>query len=121
MSVRKVKAGLVKKTTVNEFIGEDGNIFFDINDGTLRLSDGKTPGGLTIISNRSSEFFTGLRDTPASLENAQGAVLKVNAQGTAIEFSQEEIFSGDYNDLINTPNIPSNLGDLSGNLDGGSY
>lgn len=44
---RKVKAGLVK-AEITEFVGEEGNIFFNIATGELRLSDGVTPGGLPI-------------------------------------------------------------------------
>jgi hypothetical protein len=47
--LRKIKAGLVK-FDVTEFIGEEGNIFFNVETGELRLSDGATPGGLPIYS-----------------------------------------------------------------------
>jgi len=44
---RKIKAGLVK-FPVTDFIGEEGNIFFNASNGDLRFSDGLTPGGLPI-------------------------------------------------------------------------
>lgn len=44
---RKVKAGLVK-AEITEFVGEEGNIFFNVATGELRLSDGVTPGGLPL-------------------------------------------------------------------------
>lgn len=44
---RKIKAGLVNHS-IEEFIGEAGNIFFDIETGELRLSDGVTPGGIPL-------------------------------------------------------------------------
>lgn len=53
---RKVKAGLVK-SEITDYIGEEGNIFFNIETGECRLSDGITPfgspcgnsgGGLTV-------------------------------------------------------------------------
>jgi len=47
--VRKIKAGLVK-IPIDQFVGEDGHIFFDTDDGTLRLSDGVTPGGSILSS-----------------------------------------------------------------------
>lgn len=107
MSIRKVKAGLVKTVTVNDFVGEDGNIFFDINDGTIRLSDGVTPGGAAIITGGSggASSFTQLADTPNSFANNADGYLKVNSAGTALEFVQETQFSGDYNDLQNTPEL----------------
>ena len=46
---RKIKAGLVKDE-ITDFIGEVGNIFFNVETGELRLSDGVTPGGLPIYS-----------------------------------------------------------------------
>jgi len=45
--LRKVKAGLVK-ADVDYFVGEEGNLFFNIETGEIRLSDGVTEGGLAI-------------------------------------------------------------------------
>ena len=66
--VRKIKAGLVKQES-NEFIGEDGTIFYDIDSGEFRLSDGVTPGGIplsggslantTVLSQPFSQWATG--------------------------------------------------------------
>lgn len=47
-SFRKIKAGLVNHPIEN-FIGEKGNIFFNVDTGELRLSDGVTPGGIPIM------------------------------------------------------------------------
>lgn len=44
---RKVKAGLVKED-IAQFVGEEGNIFFNVETGEIRLSDGVTPGGLPV-------------------------------------------------------------------------
>lgn len=44
---RKIKAGLVKDE-ISNFVGEEGNIFFNVATGEFRLSDGVTPGGLPI-------------------------------------------------------------------------
>ena len=40
---RKIAAGLVKHD-INEFVGEQGNLFFSIDTGEFRISDGVTPG-----------------------------------------------------------------------------
>ena len=45
--LRKIKAGLVK-IDIEEYIGEIGNVFFDIDTGEFRLSDGITPGGIAL-------------------------------------------------------------------------
>jgi hypothetical protein len=50
---RKIKAGLVKDD-IARFVGEEGNIFFNVETGELRLSDGITPGGIPISSGASS-------------------------------------------------------------------
>ena len=48
MAFRKIKAGLVNGP-INQHVGEIGNLFFDIDTGELRLSDGVTPGGIPIL------------------------------------------------------------------------
>lgn len=111
--VRKIKAGLVK-VSVNDFVGEDGNIFFDIDDGVLRLSDGATPGGIPLASagaEGSASTFRQLLDTPSSFTGAAGNFVKVNAQGSAIEFVDVDLFDGDYNSLSNLPTLfnPSDI------------
>ena len=111
--VRKIKAGLVK-ISVNDFVGEDGNVFFDIEDGVMRLSDGATPGGIPLSSGGAeggASTFRQLLDTPSSFSGHGGKYLKVNAQASAIEFVDETVFDGDYDSLTNTPTLfnPSNI------------
>jgi collagen type VII alpha len=48
MAFRKIEAGLVQ-SSVDNFIGRRGTLFYDNSTGILRLSDGSTPGG-TIVS-----------------------------------------------------------------------
>jgi hypothetical protein len=43
--LRKIQAGLTK-VDIEEFVGQAGNLFFDIETGDFRLSDGVTPGGI---------------------------------------------------------------------------
>ena len=110
---RKIKAGLVK-VSVNDFIGEDGNVFFDIDDGVMRLSDGVTPGGTPLSSGGGeggASTFRQLLDTPSSFSGHGGKYLKVNAQASQIEFVDETPFDGDYDSLTNTPTLfnPSNI------------
>ncbi len=45
--LRKIKAGLVK-IDIEQFVGEAGNLFFNTETGDLRLSDGITPGGISL-------------------------------------------------------------------------
>lgn len=41
---KKIKAGL-SKIDYAQFVGESGTLFYDEDNGTLRISDGSTPGG----------------------------------------------------------------------------
>jgi len=106
--VRKIKAGLVK-ISVNDFVGEDGNVFFDIDDGIMRLSDGITKGGIPLASagaEGGASTFRQLLDTPSSFTGANSHFVKVNPQASALEFVNVDIFDGDYNSLTNKPTIP---------------
>jgi hypothetical protein len=111
--VRKIKAGLVK-ISVNDFVGEDGNIFFDVDDGVMRISDGTTPGGIPLSSGGAeggASTFRQLLDTPSSFSGAGGTFVKVNPQASAIEFVDVDLFDGDYNNLSNLPTLfnPSSI------------
>lgn len=46
MAVRKIKAGRVNSITLDQFVGEQGTIFYDDETGELRLADGSTAGGI---------------------------------------------------------------------------
>ena len=111
--VRKIKAGLVK-VSVNDFVGEDGNVFFDVDDGVMRLSDGTTPGGIPLSSGGGeggASTFRQLLDTPSSFSGNGGTFVKVNPQASAIEFVDVDLFDGDYTSLTNTPTLfdPSDI------------
>ena len=49
MTIRKIKASLVRNTDVDTYIGEYSYIFYDIDSGSLRLYDG-TPGGKNLLA-----------------------------------------------------------------------
>jgi hypothetical protein len=50
MTIYKIKAGRIITVSVQDYIGEKGQIFYDEIVGELRLSDGVTPGGTPITS-----------------------------------------------------------------------
>jgi len=82
MAFRKVRAGLVN-SNVENFVGEIGNIFFDIGTGALRLSDGMTPGGTIVSSGGGSPGPTGPTGAtgPAGPQGATGATGPAGPQG----------------------------------------
>ena len=84
--VRKIKAGLVK-IPIDQFVGEDGHIFFDTDDGTLRLSDGVTPGGSILSGGGGTSNYNNLTNKPDL------TVYQLSA----------DAFSGDYDDLTDAP------------------
>jgi hypothetical protein len=49
MAIRVVRAGRRQVPNVNTFVGEKGVVFYDEDTGTLRLSDGVTPGGINNV------------------------------------------------------------------------
>ena len=55
---RKIAAGLVK-SDITKFVGEIGNVFFNIETGQMYLSDGVTPGGIPITMGGGGGFVPG--------------------------------------------------------------
>lgn len=96
---RKVVGGLVK-AEIDEFVGEEGNLFFDVETGELRLSDGVTPGGISLGSGGGSYVL------PTASTTTKGGV---KVDGTTITIVDQVIsgFNGDYNSLTNKPTIPT--------------
>jgi hypothetical protein len=106
MAFRKIRAGLVN-SDIDQFIGEIGNLFFDITDGTLRLSDGETPGGVIVGGGSGGSDYT----LPTASPTTKGGV-KIGSNITITDgvISVAAPFSGSYNDLTNKPTIPSLTG-----------
>jgi hypothetical protein len=103
MAFRKIRAGLVNGD-IEQHIGEIGNLFFDIDTGALRLSDGITPGG-NIVSGGGGGDYT----LPTASTTVKGGV---KVDGSTITIANQVIsgFSGSYTDLSNKPTIPSLTG-----------
>jgi hypothetical protein len=83
MAFRKIRASLVN-SDVEQFVGEIGNLFFDIDTGTLRLSDGETPGGSVVSgSGGGSPGPTGATGPagPTGPQGATGATGPAGPQG----------------------------------------
>lgn len=79
--LRKIKAGLVK-FPIDQFVGDQGNLFFNADTGEIRFSDGTTPGGQPV----SVFTFLELRDTPSDYLGKAGHLIKVNSTEDGLEF-----------------------------------
>jgi hypothetical protein len=44
----KIPAGFKKTATLDEYIGDAGELFYNDTDPRLRISDGRTPGGIAV-------------------------------------------------------------------------
>jgi hypothetical protein len=98
---RKIKAGLVK-SEFEEYVGEEGQLFFNVETGELRLGDESTPGGisvgggggatLTVSETGNNEIITNEvtrvtairfdRDTGFNVENLGAGEVKVRLGST---------------------------------------
>ena len=106
MAFRKIEAGLVQ-SSVDNFIGKRGTLFYDVSDGVLRISDGTTPGG-TIVSGGAGGDYT----LPTATTTVKGGV---KIDGTTIAITNQVIRVGTvpYSSLSGTPTIPTNNNELT--------
>ena len=113
---RKIKAGLVK-SNFEDYIGEEGQLFFNVETGVFGLGDGTTPGGQAIFA------FLQLPDTPSSYLGAAGKFIAVNATEDSLEFVDAASGSsfklvGSVNTAADlTQNYVGNLGDALVSID----
>ncbi len=105
MAFRKIDASLVQ-SSVDNFIGKRGTLFFDVEDGALRLSDGFTPGG-NLVSSGGSGYTL-----PTASTTTKGGV-KVDGTTITINNSIISIGTVPYSSLSDTPTIPSNTNQLT--------
>ena len=103
---RKIKAGLVK-ASFEEYVGGEGEIFFNVETGEFRLGDGLTPGGIIIAT----DTFLQLPDTPNSYANAAGKFLAVNSTEDSLEFV--DAASGSSFKLVGSVNTAADLNSIS--------
>ena len=79
MAIHKIKSGRVSSLTADQYIGQAGTIFYNESVGDLRLSDGKTLGGIPLSSGSlGSNGATGVQGYegatgPAGATGIQGA------------------------------------------------
>lgn len=77
---RKVVAGLVKND-IDSFVGEAGNLFFGIDTGEFRLSDGTTPGGIPLGSGGGGYVLLPATTTRLGGVKVDGTTIKIDSHG----------------------------------------
>jgi hypothetical protein len=96
-TTRKLFADVMGGTEVSSYIGNKGEIFYDQEDGTIRLSDGTTAGGIPINTGGTSAYgcFHKVTDVVATEANAafsfdwfNNTTAHVNTQGVTVTSGQ---------------------------------
>jgi hypothetical protein len=108
MTVQKIKSGRVIRTTADEFIGEQGTIFYNENLGDLRLSNGVTLGGVPLIiagGGTGTNYVLTTATTSALGGIKVGANLSIDADGKlnalpSVSDSFKTIRVGGQSDLV---------------------
>jgi len=87
------------ETFLNGRRGQRGEVFYDRESGTLRIFSGDNQGGVSLVKD--------------DLSNVSNSIFLAKATAAGISSTLADVAaSGDYNDLINVPSIPSTLNDL---------
>ena len=93
MSIRKLRAGRVPTVTADQYVGENGSIFWNESTGELRLSNGTTLGGSPI------PITLATTGTAGSVKPGNG--LKVTVDGTmSIDAVSAFAFAGNKLSLL---------------------
>ncbi len=106
MAFRKIEAGLVH-ADVENFIGRQGTIFYDNDQGDFRISDGVTPGGIALSFGGGGGYVL-----PTATTTVKGGV---KVDGSTITIANQIISVGsiNYDKISNPPSIPTNTNQLT--------
>lgn len=109
MTVQKIKSGRIPGLDADNFVGDNGQLFFNEGLGDLRLGDGVTPGGIPLSVGGGGG---GGYILPTASTTVKGGV---KVDGTTITISNQIISVGTvpYSNLSGTPTIPSNTNQLT--------
>lgn len=129
MTIQKIRSSRVTSITADEFLADKGMIFFNEDLGDLRLGDGVTLGGIPLSVGSGSG--SGSYVLPIATATRLGGV-KIGDNIT-ITNGVISVSSLNYNQISNTPFIPTDISQLSDssnillslgsnqNLDGGHF
>jgi len=98
------------KTSISALrVGQKGRLWYDPVTNTIRVSDGVTPGGQAVGGSGGTSYVLPIASDTVLGGIKVGANLTIASDGTL----SATVFSGNYNDLTNTPTIPSDVSDLT--------
>ena len=109
MTIQKIKSGRVTSIDADTFVGPPGTLFFNEDQGDLRLGDGVTPGGIPLSFGGEGG---GNYVLPTATTTVKGGV---KIDGTTIAITNQVIRVGTvpYSSLSGTPTIPTNNNQLT--------
>ena len=109
MTIQKIKSGRVTSIDADQFVGPPGTLFFNEDQGDLRLGDGITPGGI-ILSFGGGEG--GNYSLPTATTTVKGGV---KIDGATIVIANQIISVGTvpYSSISGKPTIPTNNNELT--------
>lgn len=81
MAIGKIKASRVNNVDANTYIGEDGILFYNYANGVVRISDGITPGGVSVPYTIASGSVIGGIKAGAGANVAPDGTLTIDTSG----------------------------------------
>jgi hypothetical protein len=97
MAIRKFRTGQMSYNALT-YVGTAGTLFYDEDNGALRISDGVTPGG-SLISYplASTTQIGGIKLGPGIDLNSEGQIV-IDSEGLDFNFGDFEAITGFYSD-----------------------
>ena len=109
MTIQKIKSGRVTSIDADTFVGPPGTLFFNEDQGDLRLGDGVTPGGIPLSFGGEGG---GNYVLPTATTTVKGGV-KIDGSTIAIANQVISVGTVPYSSLSGTPTIPTNNNQLT--------
>jgi len=113
MAIRKFRTGQMSYNALT-YVGTAGTLFYDEDNGALRISDGVTPGG-SLISYpiASSSQIGGVKLGPGVVLNGEGQII-IDSEGLEFSFGDFAAIVGEYTDeseyaLLSSINVDEDI------------
>lgn len=125
MTVQKIKSGRIPGLDADNFVGDNGQLFFNEGVGDLRLGDGITPGGIPlavgggdggnyILPTASTTVKGGVKVDNTTIAIANQVISVVNGVFTSGSYDNPTwINSLAYSKLTGAPTVPTNTNQLT--------